>query len=288
MSAMVTTGIRGVNDDDPGIMNGAPPRLAASSYLNTAPLIWSFQQGSRAGAVELVTDRAPARSAELLARGEVDAALVPVIEYARISGVELVPGVCVGARRRVESVVLATDGRNLADVRAVKLDSASRTSAALTEIIFREFLGRYVPLTSADFVACEEATADAHLIIGDPAMRLDRARWRVFDLAEVWHGFTGYGFVFAMWMCDARRRHLIERVDFAGARDEGLANTDDIIRRYRDDMPRSDGELKTYLHEHISYAPDDSMVKGMRFFFQLAHKHGLIPRLPPFEFAAGL
>jgi chorismate dehydratase len=285
---MVTTGIRGVNDDDPRITNAAPPRLAASSYLNTAPLIWSFQHGSRAGTVELVTDRAPARSAQLLARGEVDAALVPVIEYARIPGVEIVPGVCVGARRRVESVVLATDGRDLKDVRAVKLDSASRTSAALTEIIFREFLGRDVPLTSADFAAGEEATADACLVIGDPAMRLDQARWRVFDLAEAWHRFTGYGFVFAMWMRNPRRRHLIERVDFARARDEGLANTDDIIRLYRGDVPRSDGELKTYLHEHISYAPDDSMHEGMRLFFRLAYKYGLIPRVPATELAAGI
>ena len=68
------------------------PRIAASSYLNTAPLIWSFIHGAQRDAVDLFTDTAPARCAEMLARGEVDAALVPVIEYQRLADVSIVPG----------------------------------------------------------------------------------------------------------------------------------------------------------------------------------------------------
>ena len=80
-------------------------RIAASSYLNTAPLIWSFIHGAQRDAVDLFTDTAPARCAEMLARGEVDAALVPVIEYQRLAGVSIVPDVCVGSRSAVRSVV---------------------------------------------------------------------------------------------------------------------------------------------------------------------------------------
>ena len=69
------------------------PRVAASSYLNTAPLIWSFLHGPRRGAVRLVTDAAPAYCADLLARQEVEAALVPVIEYQRMDGIRVVPDV---------------------------------------------------------------------------------------------------------------------------------------------------------------------------------------------------
>ena len=56
----------------------------------------------------LFTDTAPARCAEMLARGEVDAALVPVIEYQRIPDIAIVPDVCVGSRTAVRSVVLVT------------------------------------------------------------------------------------------------------------------------------------------------------------------------------------
>src|SRR2546430_15679538 len=98
------------------------PRIAASSYLNTAPLIWSFIHGSQRDAVELFTDTAPARCAEMLAGGEVDVALVPVIEYHRISEILIVPEVCVGSRSAVRRVVLATQLNNLKKVKRGALD----------------------------------------------------------------------------------------------------------------------------------------------------------------------
>src|SRR5262249_33245810 len=117
------------------------PRIAASSYLNTAPLIWSFIHGSQSDRVELFTDTAPARCAEMLARGEVDAALVPIIEYQRMPDVSIAPNVCVGSKTAVRSVVLVTRRNNLKKVERVALDESSRTSVALVKIIFREFLG---------------------------------------------------------------------------------------------------------------------------------------------------
>src|SRR2546421_7061455 len=117
------------------------PRIAASSYLNTAPLIWSFVHGSKRADVELFTDTAPARCAEMLAGGEVDAALVPVIEYQRLRDVVIVSDVCVGSHSAVRSVVLATRRNNLKKVTRVALDDSSRTSVALVKIIFREVLG---------------------------------------------------------------------------------------------------------------------------------------------------
>src|ERR1044072_1329017 len=59
-------------DVDRNSVSGDAPRVAASSYLNTAPLIRSFARGRRRGEVELVTDTAPARCADMLARGQVD------------------------------------------------------------------------------------------------------------------------------------------------------------------------------------------------------------------------
>src|SRR6478672_6314857 len=205
------------------------PRIAASSYLNTAPLIWSFMHGSQRESVELFTDTAPARCAEMLARGEVDAALVPVIEYQRIDDISIVPGVCVGSKTAVRSVVLATRKNNLKKIECVALDDSSRTSAALVKIIFREFLG-FEPQweTSHPDLKSMLMHADAALIIGDPAMKIPRDQFRVFDLATLWHEFTGFGFVFAMWMARKVSVEKIGLVDFVAARDEGLAHLDEI------------------------------------------------------------
>ncbi|MDT7604389.1 MAG: chorismate dehydratase, partial [Acidobacteriota bacterium] len=164
----------------------ALPRVAASSYLNSAPLIWSYTRGSKRTSVELITDAAPARCAEMLARGEVEAALVPVIEYQRLPEVSVVPGVCVGARGAVRSVVLATRREDLRDVRSVALDESSRTSSALVQIIFREFYGRDVETaTRSPDVRAMLDSADAALVIGDPAMLFPRADLRVHDLASL-------------------------------------------------------------------------------------------------------
>src|ERR1700730_15635471 len=208
------------------------PRIAASSYLNTAPLIWSFIDGPKRDTVELFTHQAPARCAEMLLGGEVEAALVPVIEYQRIPDIVIVPDVCVGSRSAVRSVVIASKFNNLKKVKRVALDDSSRTSVALIKIIFREFLG-FEPewqVAPPDLRKMLEHN-DAALIIGDPAMKIPRDRFRVFDLATLWHDYTGFGFVFAMWMAGTKSAEQVGVINFRAARDEGLANLNDIAAR---------------------------------------------------------
>ena len=267
--------------------NDPRPRIAASSYLNTAPLIWSFMHGSQRDAVALFTDTAPARCAEMLAGNEVDAALVPVIEYQRIPGVAVIPDVCVGSRSAVRSVVLVTRRNNLKKVERVALDDSSRTSAALVKIIFREFLD-FEPEweTSHPDLKSMLTHADAALIIGDPAMKIPRDQFRVFDLATLWYEFTGFGFVFAMWMARKESGEKICGIDFAAARDEGLAHLQEIIAEHNSQMGLSGEEIKTYLTENIAFRMGQEMRKGLEFYFELAVKHRLISAAKALEFTA--
>jgi chorismate dehydratase len=251
--------------------------------------VWSFLYGQNHGKVELILDNAPARSAELLAQDRVDAALVPVIAYQMLEGVRLIPEVCVGAKERVRSVCLVTKGIELADVRSVSLDTSSRTSVALTKIIFREFLG-FEPewRDSRPDIDTMLAESDAALLIGDPALRLSAdsrlttpdSRLKYFDLAELWNRHTGFGFVFAMWMT---RRERVS-IDFAAARDEGLAHIDEIIANYETDIRLGPDEMQKYLSENISYTIDDSMKRGLELYFELAAKHNLIGRVRELNF----
>jgi chorismate dehydratase len=268
----------------PESAQGSAPRLAASSYLNTAPLIWSFIHGSRRREVQLLTDTAPARCALMLASGEVEAALVPVIEYQRIPEVLAVPGVCVGSRERVRSVVLVTRGLALEDVRRVALSIESRTSVALVQIIFREFLGLEPELKSyAPDLSLMLRENDAALIIGDPAMVFPREGLRVYDLARCWREQTGLGFVFAMWMARQASARRVSAVDFAGARDEGLEHVEEIAALYQCELGLPRGELREYLLENISFTLDEELRAGLDLFYGLAHKHGIIPALRPLK-----
>jgi chorismate dehydratase len=258
------------------------PRIAASSYLNTAPLIWSFLHGSQRDSVELFTDTAPARCAEMLATGQVDAALVPVIEYQRLQNVLLVPDVCVGSKSAVRSVVLVTRRNNLKKVERVALDESSRTSVALVKIIFREFLG-FEPewISAAPDLKSMLTAADAALIIGDPAMKIPHDQFRVFDLATLWHEFTGFGFVFAMWMVRNHSAERVQAIDFAAARDEGLAHVDDIAADNETLVGLSREEIRVYLTKNIAFRVDEEMEKGLERYFELARKLKLISSAKP-------
>jgi chorismate dehydratase len=175
-----------------------------------------------------------------------------------------------------------TRNNNLKKVERVALDESSRTSATLVKIIFREFLG-FDPewQTAAPDLHSMMQQADAALIIGDPAMTIPRDRFRVFDLATLWHEFTGFGFVFAMWMVRKDSVEKIRSIDFAGARDEGLANLDQVIASYRHQMPFSKDEMRQYLTENIVFTVDEDMAGGLTVYFDLAKKHKLISRTRP-------
>jgi chorismate dehydratase len=261
-----------------------PFRLAASSYLNSAPLIWSFLNGPHKGSVDFV-EAVPARCAELLAVSAVDGALIPVIEYQRIAGGALAPDVCVGSQREVLSVVLVSKHKRLEEIRSIALDESSRTSATLVKIIFREFLDREPEWTtrSPDLEEMLQKN-DAALIIGDPGMTFPREGLNVWDMAAVWKEHTGLGFVFAMWMV---RDEVIEQaraIDFSGARDEGVAHLEEIVRTYQDKIPMPVEELRNYLTENIVFNVDESMAEGLRLYFELAFKHKLIERVKPLRF----
>ena len=275
------------------------PRISASSYSNTAPLIWSFLYGSNRGKYELILDNAPARSAELLAQKRIDAALVPVIVYQMLADARLIPDVCVGARERVRSVCLVTKGEDLRDVKTIALDISSRTSAALTKIIFREFFGFEPNYKNAEPNLSEMLSeSDCALLIGDPALAVadsdtpsdskqtaeNKIRLRKFDLVEIWREFTGVGFVFAMWMANAETAETAQKIDFASARNEGLNHLNEIIANYEAEISLPREDFRKYLSENISYSIDEDMESGLRLFFQLAHKHKITDNFKSLEF----
>lgn len=258
--------------------------IAASSYLNSAPLLWSFLRGSMRGGVDFV-EAVPAQCAQLLSQREVEAALVPVIEYQRLSEVRLVPDVCVGSKEEVLSVVLVSRKRELREIETVALDESSRTSATLVKVIFREFLENEPRWTTHTPNVTEMLERnDAALIIGDPAMAFSRTGVNVWDMARLWRNYTGLGFVVAMWMVKNEEAEKSLSVDFAGAKDQGLNSIDEIVGFYQDKIPLSAKELRDYLMKNIAFSLDDSMRAGLQLYFELAHKHRLIEKVKPLAF----
>ncbi len=76
-------------------------------------------------------------------------------------------------------------------------------------------------------------------------------------------------------MANAERAKVARTIDFAAARDEGLQHLGEIIPNYETEIALSRADFKQYLTENISYQIDENMQKGLRLYFELAHKHGL-------------
>lgn len=269
-------------------------RIAASTYLNSAPLVFSFARGKRQNQTTFLGDTAPARCAEMLETGLSDVALIPVIEYQRIPNLRIIPDVAVASKRRVRSVLLATRVPTH-EIRTVTLDSSSRTSQALLRILF---LHRYMAhptfteKTPDLETACENMfeDSDAALVIGDPAMRLEASAealgLRIYDLADEWQDMTGLPFVFAVWAASEAATHEFPDLarDFLDAKAEGLEHIEEIASHYAQELKLPRNELLEYLRVNVNFDLDEENIAGMKHYFALAEECGLIKAERPLLF----
>lgn len=255
-----------------------PIRVGAVSYLNAKPLYYRLEDS--APGVRLVMD-VPSRLADRLASGDLDVALIPSVEYLRgaSSGYEILPGFAIAARGAVRSVKLFSRVP-VERIGRLALDEGSRTSQALVRVWLDAAHGvRPATVESLPLgVPPLESTADAVLLIGDPAMRVpDGAFHAVVDLAEAWNHLTGLPFVFALWVArpGVELGDLPERLDRCRA--EGLAHAHQLAAEHG---PRLGLDVTTcydYLTKALSYDLGEPEVAGLRRFAAMAARLGLAP-----------
>jgi chorismate dehydratase len=242
-------------------------------------------RGSACGRFQL-SFTTPACCADDLGAGRADVGIIPSIEYQRLEGLRLLPGIAIASKRRVRSVLLISRVP-IEQVHTVVLDSSSRTSAALVEVLLRKFYG-LEPLTrrAAPDPAAMLSAADAALLIGDPALVYTGSA-RVYDLAEEWRRFTGLPFVFAVWAY--RDSPELDGAglsrDFARSRDEGLAHVADIAAEWAPRLGLDQEALRMYLTANIDYTLDEENLAGLRLFYRLAHEVGAAPAMKDLDFA---
>src|SRR5215467_11007061 len=113
----------------------AKVRISVVQYLNTAPLVRGFTHGRLKGKYDL-SFTVPSQCAEALRAGQVDVAIIPAVEYQRMDGMVMLPGMAVASKGEVRSIlVLAKKPIEL--VRRIALDTNSRSSVALTRLLCR-------------------------------------------------------------------------------------------------------------------------------------------------------
>jgi chorismate dehydratase len=266
------------------------PRISAISYLNTAPLMWDFEHGA-AGRQFEISYTVPSACANALAKGTADIGIIPAAAYTTVPGLQLLPEVAIASRRPVRSILLASKVP-VEKIHTVALDTSSMTSVALTKVLFEKWLGGGKTFTAmAPDVEKMLAEHDAALVIGDPALKIDRSRYLTLDLAEEWIRHTGKPFVFAFW---AVRSAALKESDpelelpkiFRDSRDHGLqaSSLNQIAREWAPKLAISESDVRSYLTENIYYHLDSGCLEGLRLFYRYATEVGALPAAPELQF----
>jgi chorismate dehydratase len=180
----------------------------------------------------------------------------------------------------------------LKEIRSVALDTSSMTSVALTKVLFDKWWGAgrvFAPMAPNIEQMLEQC--DAGLVIGDPALKIDRSRYLTFDLAEEWIRRTGKPFVFAFWVIrqsalQGAPANLDLATMFQESRDHGLLpeNLHHIASDWASRMNLSEDEVSSYLTQSIHYHLDPACLEGLHLFYQYARECGALPAVPPLRF----
>src|SRR3989442_210323 len=146
-------------------------RISIVQYLNTAPLVWSFTNGPLRGKYDL-SFTVPSQCAGDLRSGRADLAIIPAIEYQRISDLVILPDMAIASKKQVRSLLIIAK-KPIEQVKSFVLDRSSRSTQTLTRIL----CAKKWKIAPQFFEAPPDLSAmlqqaDAALLIGDPALRI--------------------------------------------------------------------------------------------------------------------
>ena len=293
-----------------GLHTTNPVRVAAIAFLNPAPLMWDFEHPPRNATLAQryqVHYTQPSLCADELLANRADLGLIPIASLT--PDLAIVPGCTIASLDRVRSIELIVKQKPgsaedvdpvLASVRTIAADTASRSSLAYAQILFRKFLHtdpEFVP-APADPVAML-AHADAALLIGDPALLALESRRRIeqaagpclwIDMAHEWRTRTSLPWVAAVWAvrpealtaATVSAAQLIE--DLQQSRDHGLAHIDSLVAEWTPRIAIPPETIRHYLTRNIHYTLDDDCVATVQLFRRYAAEAAILSPLPRLRF----
>jgi predicted solute-binding protein len=172
--------------------------------------------------------------------------------------------------------ILLISSRPASQIRTLAVDSSSRTSVQLARVILEGKYGaNYLSVPHAPDLEAMLRIADAALVIGDPALRIDPAQlpYYVYDLGTEWTEMTGLPMVFAVWaghpgtLTPAVEEAFRDSCRFGKAHMEELISAESASRNFPPDLVRE------YLTRHIVHELGEREYQGMELFLSYARNH---------------
>ena len=256
-------------------------RIAALPYLGARPLVAGLHECPDAS-VRFV---ACSEAAGLLAEQWADVAMLPTGELPRIGPQAVViPAGCVASAGRT---LLARIFSKVPADRLTRLwyDAESRSSVALTRLLWAEEYARALELHPVAPGAAVPERAEAVLLVGDavvadPPLGFD---WQI-DIGEMWFEATGLPFVFAAWAAldGADCRQLYEILLAARRRGQrrlrDIACVESPLCNWPVDLARR------YLTQDTQFAFTEAAREGLEEFLARSAERGIVRCRAPMRY----
>jgi len=239
----------------------APFRVGSVPYLNAVPLTRGIEDE-----IQFVV---PSKLGQMLASGELDAALLSITEVLLNDRYDVLDGIAIASLGEVKSVFLA-HSEPLEQIKTIHCDTASLTSVNLLRVLLAErgLKPQFQPLP--DYKSARELPNV--LLIGNPAIDFLRAphSHEVWDLGTAWFELAHLPFVYAVWALRRGLENSELKRQLREAKSFGLDTLDHIINT----RPEYDLAFrKDYLGWHIHFHLGADEKRGIARFVELLRKH---------------
>lgn len=268
-------------------------RIGRIAYLNVAPYFHFLRQ---AGFTGEILAGVPSELNAMLAAGTIDACPSSSYEYAQnADNYLLLPGHSISSVGPVHSVLLFSRGPlTTLSGTEVAITGESATSINLLKILLKEFCAIHdvcyvVPPGEVEALLAEGRSA---LLIGDRALAAAKTcpeGFQVTDLGALWYHFTGLPFVFALWILrrDAAAKYPEELQALSQQLQSSRHSAFEKLSAMAQDLSGqslfSAAQLEAYWRG-MSYDLTEGHLEGLRLYFTLCYRHGLLDKIPEFHF----
>ena len=268
-------------------------RVGRIKYINVLPIYYALENGIIENDYEFFYGT-PSELNKMASRGEVDVSSVSSIEYARnFPKYLLVPNIAIGSNGSVKSVILKSKvPPSQLDQKKILVSAQTHTSFALLKMILEKKFNVFPEYMVGNVESLlEEESFSGFLAIGDEALNLrNHPKFPyILDLGEAWQKWTGYPFVFGVWIVNISSidifsdkinevcKNLLKSKDWGNKRIRFFCEK--IIKH----KVLTKEELISYFN-HLSYDLDEKEKKGLVLFYKLLEELNEIPKAPPLNF----
>jgi chorismate dehydratase len=265
-------------------------------YTNDLPIYTAFDVGAVRFPGTLVAD-VPARLNHMLLNEQLEMSPISAFFYAQhADAFALLPELCIGSRREVWSVILASGKPPEAlDGETIAVTGESASGRNLLRVLLERRYGVRAHFVETDDPLAAVRRGEPTLLIGDKAID---AQWecppeRVHDLGKLWSEWTGMDMVYAVWAvrCDALANKPEEtQAGFAALREArawGERNAERVIAAAQQAHPRPSGFYAAY-YDTLNFTFDDRARAGLARYCAELRAIGALASVPSLALEASL